>query len=78
MAEGGSRPTGNQKSWRICHLAVFQHSCCARGLDVIFFACETTMGVMNVAESDLIEGCDISGAAAFLDYAADADVHLFV
>ena len=36
------------------------------------------MGVMGVKESDLIEGCDIAGAAAFLDYAAAADVQLFV
>jgi predicted peroxiredoxin len=36
------------------------------------------MGVMSVAEADLISGCDIAGAAAFLDYAADADVQLFV
>ncbi|MEN8234914.1 MAG: DsrE/DsrF/DrsH-like family protein [Actinomycetota bacterium] len=50
----------------------------ARDLDVRFFACATTMGVMNVEESDLIDGCDIAGAAAFLDYAADADVQLFV
>lgn len=47
-------------------------------LDVRFFACATTMGVMGVDEADLIEGCDIAGAAAFLDYAADADVSLFV
>ena len=45
---------------------------------VRFFACSTTMGVMGVEESDLIEGCDIAGAAAFLDYAAEADVQLFV
>lgn len=50
----------------------------AQGLDVVFFACATTMGVMDVAESDLIDGCEIAGAAAFLDYAADADVQLFV
>lgn len=49
----------------------------ARGLGVRFFACSTTMGVMGVEEEDLIEGCDIAGAAAFLDYAADADVQLF-
>lgn len=47
-------------------------------LGVTFFACSTTMGVMNVEESDLIDGCDIAGAAAFLDYAAEADVQLFV
>jgi peroxiredoxin family protein len=50
----------------------------ARGLDVTFFACSTTMGVMGVEEKDLIEGCDIAGAAAFLDFAADADVQLFI
>jgi len=49
-----------------------------RELGVRFFACSTTMGVMGIDESDLIEGCDIAGAAAFLDYAAGADVQLFV
>lgn len=49
----------------------------AQGLGVRFFACATTMGVMGVAEDDLVPGCDIAGAAAFLDYAADADVQLF-
>lgn len=50
----------------------------AQGLEVTFFACATTMGVMGVEEGDLIAGCDIAGAAKFLDYAADADVQLFV
>jgi len=50
----------------------------ARGLNVRLFACATTMGVMGVEDSDLIEGCDIAGAAAFLDFAADADVQLFI
>lgn len=49
-----------------------------QGMGVRFFACSTTMGVMGVGESDLIDGCEIAGAAAFLDYAADADVQLFV
>ena len=50
----------------------------AQGLGVRFFACATTMGVMGVEESDLIDGCDIAGAAAFLDFAADADISMFV
>ncbi len=50
----------------------------AQGAGVQFFACATTMGVMSVEESDLIDGCEISGAAAFLDYAASADVQMFV
>jgi peroxiredoxin family protein len=50
----------------------------AQGIGVRFFACSTTMGVMGVEEDDLIKGCEIAGAAAFLDFAADADVQLFV
>jgi peroxiredoxin family protein len=49
----------------------------SQGLGVRFFACATTMGVMGVQETDLLPGCDIAGAAAFLDFAADADVQLF-
>ncbi len=50
----------------------------ARESGVRLFACSTTMGVMGVAAGDLIEGVDIAGATAFLDYAAEADVSLFV
>jgi peroxiredoxin family protein len=50
----------------------------AQGMGVRFFACATTMGVMGVMESDLIAGCDIAGAAAFLDFAATADISMFV
>ena len=50
----------------------------AQGLGVQFFACSTTMGVMGVGEDDLIDGCLVAGAAAFLDFAATAEVQLFV
>ena len=50
----------------------------ARESGVKLFACSTTMGVMGVKETDLAPGADIAGAAAFLDFAADADVSLFV
>jgi peroxiredoxin family protein len=36
------------------------------------------MGVMGVDAEDLLDGCLIAGAAAFLDYAAAADVQLFI
>jgi len=42
------------------------------------YACTTTMGVMGVHEEDLIEGVSCLGAAAFLDFAAEADVSLFI
>jgi peroxiredoxin family protein len=50
----------------------------ARESGVKLFACSTTMGVMGVKERDLVPGADIAGATAFLDFAADADVSLFV
>jgi len=50
----------------------------ARGMNVQFFACSTTMGVMGIREADLIDGARIAGAAAFLDFAASADVQLFI
>ncbi len=42
------------------------------------YACATTMGVMKVRAEDLIDGVECLGAAAFLDYAANADVALFI
>jgi peroxiredoxin family protein len=50
----------------------------ARESDVKLFACSTTMGVMHVEPGDLIDGVDIAGATAFLDFAAEADVSMFV
>jgi peroxiredoxin family protein len=50
----------------------------ARESGVRLFACSTTMGVMGVKSGDLIPEADIAGATAFLDFAADADVSLFV
>ena len=50
----------------------------ARESGTKLFACSTTMGVMGVKESDLLPGVDIAGATAFLDFAAGADVSLFV
>jgi peroxiredoxin family protein len=42
------------------------------------YACTTTMGVMGVNEENLIEGVECRGAAAFLEYASQADVALFI
>jgi peroxiredoxin family protein len=50
----------------------------AQASGVQLIACSTTMGVMKVDQSDIMEGCDCGGAAAFLDYAAGADVNLFI
>ncbi len=45
---------------------------------VKFYACATTMGVMNVKQEDIMKGATCLGAAAFLDFAADADLALFI
>ncbi len=42
------------------------------------YACTTTMGVMGVNAENLIEGVECRGAAAFLEFAASADVSLFI
>ncbi len=45
---------------------------------VNFYACATTMGVMNVSKEDVIPEASCLGATAFLDFAAGADVALFI
>ncbi len=45
---------------------------------VQFFACATTMGVMNVTQEDIMPQVSCLGATAFLDYAAEADLALFI
>jgi peroxiredoxin family protein len=46
--------------------------------DVQLFACATTMGVMGVRQEDLIPQAKCAGATTFLDYAAGADVALYI
>jgi len=43
-----------------------------------FFGCATTMGIMGVKPEDLIDGVKVCGATTFLEYAAEADVNLFI
>ena len=46
--------------------------------DVEFYACATTMGVMNVKQEDIMPEASCLGAAAFLDFASEADLALFI
>jgi peroxiredoxin family protein len=50
----------------------------ARDLGVRFFACNSTIGVMGIDPDDLIDGVERAGSPAFLDFAAEADVQLFI
>ncbi len=47
-------------------------------LDVELIGCQMTMDVFGFEREDFIEACTIGGAATFLEFAADADVSLFV
>lgn len=47
-------------------------------LGVRLIGCTTTMGVMGVKQEDLIDGVELAGAATFLEFAAEAQVTLFI
>ena len=46
--------------------------------DVNLIACQMTMDVFGFKKEDFIPECTVGGAATFLEYAADADVQLFI
>ena len=73
--------TTMMKRWmKKAHLASFPDMInMAKDLGVKIYGCQMTMDVMGIKRSDLIDGVeDCLGAAGFLDYAADADMTLFV
>jgi peroxiredoxin family protein len=45
---------------------------------VKFIACQMTMEVFGFDKSEFIDGVDYGGAATFLEYAADANMSLFI
>ncbi len=47
-------------------------------LDVGLIGCQMTMDVFGFKKEDFIEDAMIGGAATFLEFAADADVSLFI
>ncbi len=47
-------------------------------MDVRMIGCQMTMDVFGFKREDFIKECEIGGAAMFLEFAADADVQLFV
>lgn len=50
----------------------------ARESEVRLIACQMTLDVLGIKKEDLIDGLEYAGAGAFLDYAADADITLFI
>ena len=47
-------------------------------LDVELIACQMTMDVFGFERDDFLEGTNYGGAATFLEFAADADVSMFI
>ncbi len=47
-------------------------------MDARLIGCQMTMDVFGFERGDFIDECEIGGAAMFLEYAADADVNLFI
>jgi len=50
----------------------------AKEAGVKLIACQMTMDVMGVKQSDIIDGVEFGGAATWLDSAADSQINLFV
>jgi len=50
----------------------------AKESGVKLIACQMTMDVMGVKQSDIIDGVQFGGAATWLDSAADAQINLFI
>jgi len=50
----------------------------AKESGVKLIACQMTMDVMGVKQTDIIEGVEFGGAAMWLDAAADSQVNLFI
>jgi peroxiredoxin family protein len=52
-------------------------SICIEG-GATLIACQMTMDVFGFMKEDFIPECSVAGAASFLEFAADADVQLFI
>ena len=50
----------------------------SKDLGVNFYACSTSMALLGVKESDLVDGVKVLGASAFVDIAAGSKASFFV
>ncbi|MCY3411874.1 MAG: DsrE/DsrF/DrsH-like family protein [Candidatus Heimdallarchaeota archaeon] len=72
--------TGMMKSWMkgagVASVSDLIEACLEA--DVKFIACQMTMDVLKIKRSDLIDECDVGGAATFLEFAKDADITMYM
>lgn len=57
-------------------IEMLRDACVESGVRLI--GCQMTMDLFGFGRQDLIDGVEIGGAATFLEFAADADISLFV
>jgi peroxiredoxin family protein len=50
----------------------------AKESGIKLIACQMTMDVMGIKQSDIVDGVEFGGAATWLDSAADSQINLFV
>ena len=74
LATGLMKKTFNNK--KVQSVPEMRQMCMDLGVKMI--ACQMTMDVFGFAKEEFIEGVDVGGAAAFLDFAAGAEIQLFV
>ena len=74
MATGLMKQTFKNKG--VATIAELRDTCLE--LDVRLIGCQMTMDVFGFKKNDFIDSAEIAGAASFLEYAADAEVSLFV
>ena len=64
------------KNKGVATIEELREACVDMGVRLI--GCQMTMDVFGFAKEDFIDQAEVAGAAAFLAFAADADVSLFV
>ena len=74
MATGLMKQTFKNKG--VASIEELRDMCLESG--VKFIGCQMTMDVFGFQKEEFIDGVDGGGAATFLEYAADADIQLFV
>ncbi|MEW5989373.1 MAG: DsrE/DsrF/DrsH-like family protein [Chloroflexota bacterium] len=74
LATGLMKQTFKNKG--VASIPELRAMCVEVGVNLI--ACQMTMEVFGFKKDDFIPECTVGGAATFLEFAADADVQLFI
>lgn len=74
LATGLMKKTFKQKG--VPTIQELRAICIEGGVNLI--ACQMTMDIFDFKKEDFVPECSFGGAAAFLEFAADADVQLFI